>query len=368
MRMIKRLNGVMHAMMRSYVVRQYTKKLAQIRRAAPEKLARRDSAYEKVYAEYWHRLLPNANPAWGSLYVAMSGEKDVRYVPEDVFYGVIERCFNFCDGAKGYVENKCDVTFYIPEEYRPRQCLAYNRGVFFNGKMEAISPEEADSILKGIEEDTIGKPAFGTSGGVGVKCFRPRELTREFIEKTYEGFVLQERIRQEGTIAKFNPSSLNTCRMMTFRRPWSGKISVIAAMLRLGGDDSPVDNVTSGGVCVDIDSDGNLAKTAYDYRFRSYLKHPKTGVVFEGQSIPGYAKMVAAVTEVARRIPGFNLLGFDVAIDSSGKPKIIEINATSISMKVQTRRPLFGEETEQVIAWCKAHRKFDTFTHFRTWY
>lgn len=367
MRFSSKLNNIVHELMRWYLVFQYTRKLREIKRAAAGFFRNKDKCFERKYGRYWQRLLPKANPEWCHLYIGTSGTKDIRFVPEDVFYGFIERCLNNSNGSKGYVEDKCDVNFYIPKEFRPKTILAYDRGVYFDEDFSAISRETAREFLGRIAEDVIGKLTIDTSGGVGVALYKPGDLTVEYIERNFEGFIVQECVKQETILASFNPSSLNTCRLVTFRRPWSGEVSVIAGMLRTGGDDSPVDNVTSGGICIDIDSNGILANEAFDYRFRKHTKHMKTGVKFGGP-VPFYEKMSDAVCLVAKHIPGYNILGFDVAVDDKGDVKIIEINANSISMKVQTRRPLFGDETEKVIEWCLSHKQFDRFEHFRTWY
>lgn len=378
MRISGKVNIAVHGVMRRYVAWRYTKKLRQISTIVPNVFENRDIAFEKEYERYWRRLLPYVNPKWGSFYAGVSGIKDVRFVPEDVFYCVMERCLNNCSGAGGYIEDKCDVNFYIPAPFRPLTILAYDRGTFFDGDFNPVSSFSAQEILDDYSGDVIGKPSVGTSGGHGVACFRQNrgkrkingdiELTVNYIMGNFEGFIVQERIQQNTIISRYNPESLNTCRLVTFRRPWSGKVNVIAGMLRIGGSNSPVDNVTSGGVCIDIDSKGRLAEKCYDYRFRSHDRHPRSGIKFAGEEIPNFRQMSNAVCSVAQKIPGFNILGFDVVSDVNNCIKIIEINATSISMKVQTRQPLFGDETEQVVEWCMAHRKFDSFVHFRTWY
>ena len=372
-----RINQLIHNMMRSYLVRQYSRKLNQIRKLHPELFKNRDVGFERSFALYWRELLPTMNPCWATLYASLSGIKDVRFVPEDVFYGIIERCLNNCDGAGGYIEDKFDANFYIPNELRPRVVIAFNRGVFFDSQLLPITESRAQSILNTFSGPVVGKPAAGTSGGSGVCLFRDfgrmkqcgeTVLTTEYIEKSFESYIVQEVVRQDTTISVFNPHSLNTCRLVTFRRPWSGEVSVIAGMLRMGGGKEITDNVTRGGVCVDVDGDGKLADYGIDYRFKKINEHPISHVSFSDKIIPNYEKMSKAVCEVAARIPGFNLLGFDVVVRDTGEPCIIEINGSSISLKPQTHRPLFGEETDQVKEWCKSHLRYDNIRHLRTWY
>ena len=92
--------------------------------------------------------------------------------------------------------------------------------------------------------------------------------------------------------------------------------------------------------------------------------------MFEGFSLPYYDLMAKTVCDVAKHVPGHNLLSFDIVVREDGTPCIIEINATSMTLsQLQTCRPLFGEETERVVEWCVSHKdKFQNFKHIRTFY
>ena len=195
-------------------------------------------------------------------------------------------------------------------------------------------------------------------------------LSADWIEENFEGYVVQERIRQEPEAASFNPASLNTCRLMSFRRPWSGETTVIGGMMRFGVTSAIIDNIAHGGICSDIGPDGELGPFAVDYKFGKVFEHPVSKKPFAGFRIPFYREMCEAVCEVARSVPGFNLLSFDVVARPDGTPCIIEINDASMTLsQLQTRRPLFGDETERLVDWCVAHRaKYDVFNHVRTWY
>lgn len=378
MKLSDRINRVLHQLMRCYVVHGYARKLHSVMKLHPSLFEKRDEVHEQAFRSYWKELLPSVNPHWATLYANLSGMEDVRFVPEDVFYGVIERCLNNCNTSGVNVEDKCDVNFYIPEQYRPKMILAYVRGVFFDSKMEAISPEEAALQIQQYRGDVICKPSMGTCGGAGVLLFKNNGnnekvnkgvlLKPDWLAEHFEGAVIQEVVRQEKVVKSFNPGSLNTCRLITFRRPWNGHVDVVAGMLRMGNGDSVIDNVTRGGVCVDVDAQGKLADFGLDYRFAQVHEHPTTHRQFQGVSLPYYDDMCRVVCSVAKRIPSFNLLGFDVVARENGEICIIEINATSISLKPQTRRPLFGDETDRVKQWCLDHAQFDTFRHFRSWY
>lgn len=369
MKLTDRVNAILHPLMQLNVQRTYHRQISHIRKCHPDFFGKVADDVLKRNQRLWSRLLPNSSTDWCEMLGTLSGNCDWRYVPEDVFYCVIERCLNDCNALGAAVDDKNEMDLYVPKKYRPKKVLGYVRGLFFDGDGYAISKVAADDILGAYQGEVVGKPASGTSGGSGVICCRAGDLTAEKIMHLASTYVVQERLHQETEVARFNPSSLNTCRIITFRRPWSGETTAIAGMLRMGCSDSITDNVTAGGICVAIHDGGALASFGLDHGFNLCYEHPRSRIVFDGFVVPQYQQMCEAVVNVARQVPAFNLLGFDVIVDPDGTPKIVEINPRSMAMlKLQTQRPLFGDETEQVVAWCEQHRSFDHFDHIRTWY
>lgn len=380
MRLSKKINQLIHSVMVRYVRNQYRKKVKSVLSKHPKmKLISKGADVEKHLA-LWNRLLPGCSVEWFTLFSEVSSRQDYRFVPEDVFYGVVERCLNNCDAAGFGIEDKSDVCFYFPKKFQPKAFLRYVRGVYFDDSFNPITRKQAQNILESLNEDIVGKPSSGSCGGSNVRCFKRNSenqyvakdipLTLDWIELNFDAYVLQERVCQDKATASFNPKSLNTCRMMTFRRPWSGEVSVIATMLRMGCTDEIVDNLAAGGVSVDVDANGKLAPFAVNKYFEKVTHHPASGIMFDGFKVPYYDAMAQVVCEVASRIPSYNLLSFDVVAREDGTPCVIEINATSMTLaQLQTSRPLFGDETEQLVQWCEENRsKFDTFKHLRTFY
>lgn len=141
-------------------------------------------------------------------------------------------------------------------------------------------------------------------------------------------------------------------------------------MLRMGVSDAVVDNMMKGGLCVCVDGDGRLGEFAYDYDGRRYGKLPKSGIAFRGLRHPGFAKMAETAKAIHSRILDYNLLSFDLVQRADGSVCVVEINATSegVTQLQYDFGGLFGVYTEDVVNWCAAHRKYDTFAHLRTWY
>lgn len=369
MRIIDRINARIHPLMLLRLRGAYRKKLGINRRKHPDVFRAADAESRVEHIRLWRPLMKHVDPSWLDMFYGISGTCDPRFVPEDIFYGVIERCLNNCNAAGTQTEDKNNVCFYIPEECQPKVVVRYVRGVWFDGNLKPIDRSQAAALLREYPGDVVGKPSMNSCGGSNVQRFGRGELSVEKIEQKGEAYVVQECLTQEPLVAAFNPDSMNTCRLVTFRRPWSGKTGVIAGMVRFGCGKAIVDNLAAGGVSADIAPDGTIAPFAVDHDFGKVTEHPVSRKPFKGFAIPYYDKMCEACVKVAERVPDFNLLSFDVIARPDGTPCIIEINATSMTLaQVQTMRPLFGDETEKVVDWCAMHRNLDFFRHIRTWY
>ena len=117
-------------------------------------------------------------------------------------------------------------------------------------------------------------------------------------------------------------------------------------------------------------ADGEARKFAYDYDGKRFEKHPTSGLSFLGLQHPGYGKMAETAKSIHAKILDFNLLSFDLVQRADGSICVVEINATSegITQLQYDFGGLFGTYSEDVVNWCAAHKKNDSFAHLRTWY
>ena len=156
-------------------------------------------------------------------------------------------------------------------------------------------------------------------------------------------------------MAQFNPTSINTLRIATYRDVKTGNIIILGALLRMGKRGAFVDNVTSGGAFVSVDENGKLGKKVlcdvYGHTTSVY-----NDIDFSNREfvIPNYDKVKSFVLRIAKRMPHMSLFANDVFIDESGNPKLMEVNTTHISCRLfQFFQPMFGVYTDDLIAYCK---------------
>lgn len=138
--------------------------------------------------------------------------------------------------------------------------------------------------------------------------------------------IAQRPVLQHIKLAAFNPSSVNTLRIVTLRTDLG--IRIIASGLRMGCGNLPVDNWAAGGIFVGVDVEGRcLGKGFFKPKFGKGVitEHPISKIVFEGYQIPFWKQIVELVKKAHSHLIGLKSIGWDVAVTPDG-PLLIEGN------------------------------------------
>jgi len=138
--------------------------------------------------------------------------------------------------------------------------------------------------------------------------------------------IVEELVRGHSRLSAFHPSSLNTLRVVTIRTP-GGRIEVLFSLFRMGIGGSSIDNWCSGGLCVNINSDGTLAHEAFfeDLSKGGCERHPDTGISFAGFQVPFYKESIELAMKAHYACPQMLSVGWDIAVTEKG-PLIQEGN------------------------------------------
>lgn len=366
--------------------RAYIKKVNAIFKKNPGLAASVDSETTKKHLDLFGRLGYPCHDHWLRLYTNLSGIADYTYLPQDLYYTVIERVLCDCDRNGGESEDKNLLSKIIPYEYLPKTYLRYIRGIFYDEEYNFLTNEQAHEVLSRDNSDLIGKIAHDSCGGFGVRAFKFSNGSYRFTSGHPTGkstdmplsintiigndsYILQEKLTQCEFSAQFNPTSLNTLRMITLRCPWDGKVVVCKSAMRIGRSGEVVDNLSSGGLALSLDKDGTLSEFAVQYNgFKKYYAHPDTGVTFKGKRHPYYRQMCETITSLAHRLPHFNMISWDVVATAEGDVKIIEVNLCSQGTNILQFDfgSVFGEYTEKIVDWVAEHKNLDNVRHLRT--
>ena len=133
-----------------------------------------------------------------------------------------------------------------------------------------------------------------------------------------DSWVVEEKIKQDSTIAVWNESSVNTVRLPAILN--NGKFTVIGPCLRMGRAGAIVDNASSGGIfaCIDVET-GCLCSDGFDDKFAKYYeKHPDSGITFKGWQVPRWKELLETAEKIHRQIPRHKYIGWDFALTDKG--------------------------------------------------
>ena len=178
------------------------------------------------------------------------------------------------------------------------------------------------------DEEVVLKPTTGVGGGKDVQFLRRKELPAKLAPLLVRGtvhddWIVQRVVEQCLGLSELNADSVNTIRIITYRS-FGGRVVHLSSVLRVGRTGSRVDNRESGGITCGID-DGGLNQVAH-IKYDSYQSHPDSDLRFRGFAIPAWEEAVAACVSGHEAIPAMDLISWDISIDTSYCPTLIEFN------------------------------------------
>lgn len=178
----------------------------------------------------------------------------------------------------------------------------------------------------------IEKPVDGSHG----KGIRIIDLNQENIkvndvynELKSDTPIIEEIIVQHEELAEFNPTSVNTLRVVTLKCK-DGNVRVMTANLRVGNGEKYADNFHHNGIASLLNVNTGIVVTpGIDMNFKGYYVHPVSGKQIIGYNIPHWNKVVETCKNAALVTPSVGYVGWDVAVGENGKIMIIEGNAAA---------------------------------------
>jgi len=304
-----------------------------------------------------------------------SGHSHMDIVPSNIYFSVIEPALNNRSFAVSY-EDKARIDWINGDEHVPTIFTRNINGIYYASDQKVIAKNQIDlqQLLKD-ENDVVVKKSIEVHGGKGVMFFRRApngtfrskagdSLSLDYLEKTFkQDFLVQECVEQHEYYKKFNPSSLNTIRVMTYRSVKDDQIHILCSFFRIGAPGSRIDNCSNGGVCLCLKNDGHFVdnglkeagakiKVLNGFKPFSEMERP-----YKIDEIWETAKKIAARHVYSR------LNGFDMTIDKYGKVIHIETNTSDLGMEgIQyVIGPMFHRFTDEVIDFCKEKLKSTSY-------
>lgn len=165
--------------------------------------------------------------------------------------------------------------------------------------------------------------------GKGTRLVNINEIgmdKKDYFKMLVKGdkYLLEELVIQRTEMAKFNESSVNTVRCITFKT--RNGVEVPYSFMRTGRKGAFVDNGGSGGLLIGIDViTGKLCTDGYDEYGSRYESHPDSGIVFKEYQIPKWMELVELCKGAAKKEREIGYLSWDLAYTENGWI-VIEVN------------------------------------------
>ncbi|MFA5973137.1 MAG: sugar-transfer associated ATP-grasp domain-containing protein [Lentimicrobiaceae bacterium] len=306
---------------------------------------------------------------WLQLYSERTKINSQDFVPENVYYAIIEPILNKNDFSLSYSDKNIYDLLY-PDGLFPETIIRNIDGSYYNDKyltLKIANDEQLLDILKG-NDIIIIKPSIDSGGGKDVESFMWKDqifinstgqiLTFKYLEDFYkQNFVIQKYLHQHPFLKQFNSTSVNTIRVLTYRSPVTNSIQILHCLLRVGAKNHHVDNTNSGGYLIGVNLKGelnNFAINKYGQKFQEVneINMPDTQFI-----IPCFDMLQATAKEIAARNIHHKLLGLDMTIDNNNNIRCIEVNNENngINGYQSINGTLFGQFTDEVVEYCESN-------------
>lgn len=307
---------------------------------------------KKEIRSYWKGLVGvNVPTDWHEYFYSRNGWFSVRYVPTCLYHSTLIYRLNLRPLSMAYTDKNAYDNYFI-DVRRPETLVRNVNGYFFDGS-HPISEDEALEICRNVK-DAIIKPSMIGKWGTGVRLFSSEEgmigvdqSLKTLFSEYKDDFIIQRKVVQHHRMALLNPTSLNTLRVLSYHR--GDEVFIQYVVARIGRKGKLVDNETAGGINADVDlARGCIRECAYGKPSEKKIFTTDVGTVLAGYAIPAFEELIATVKSLHRRLPYFNLIGWDFAIDEMGHPVLIEWNRCP-DLSQTAHGPAFGDMTEEIV-------------------
>lgn len=211
------------------------------------------------------------------------------------------------------------------------------------GEPRYCAPDELTEIITRRGGRYIWKPENGTRGEAisllevvdGELVSRRGDSTRPFRFARLRGAIklLETAVEQHAFWQALSPASVNTLRILTLWTPGDAAPFIARAVQRVGTRATlPTDNWSGGGVCALVDlatgelGPGRVNPFKSGRENRLYSHHPETGAQIQGAVLPHWRAIADATLAAARAMPDAPYIGWDMAVDTTGRAVVIEGN------------------------------------------
>ena len=310
--------------------RIYCKKIIKRHLKQPLKVVPQEvstAAVKGAWSKYF-----NVNPKWAQCYFSKNHVASPLYVPTDIWFTVICRKLNRLSFFRYQTlqdKNYLDMVFGDSITC-PEVLLRNINGEFLDRDFNFIQSVKAIEICKDYPEVVV-KPSLESKHARNISFVTQNGNSEVFayelkkvMENMKSDYVVQKVLKQHKDMAKLNPDSINTIRVLSLL--WKGEVHILGALVRIGTEGARVDNpAASNGVSCVLSSEGIMNKFAYDRDWNPHTELPN-GIRLEGYQVPCFYRLIKTVKKLHYKVPHSRIVGWDMTISEKGEPMLIEAN------------------------------------------
>ena len=324
---------------------------------------------EIEHVQKWSGFLSfPVDPLYYRLYSTLSGVRSINYVPDDVYVIFLLKLLNQ-DRIDHAFRDKNLYDLFPDSSLFPKVYVRKVKGAYLDAEYAPI--KDVDDVLSRLAksvEYVIVKPTVDTASGKNVRFFQSdgirfsdqygAVLDCSLLNTEYQhDFAVQERVRQEEAVARFNPQSINTVRVYTYRSVVDDDVHTLSFSLRVGKKGKSIDNLNGGGYGIGVSPEGELSATAIN-KFAHKVESINGQDLGKKLTIPHFNEFSDIAQRVAARFVYDRFLGLDIFRDIHGNMRVMEVNLGHIGTDLPhlLGMPLFGPFTDEVIEYCRAKK------------
>ena len=327
---------------------RWLEQLREFEKKAEYPVCQLTRAQEKEINEYYAQFgFRSIKTDWHRYIYSVTGRFSPMMLPEDFFHRVVERSYN--DQSVAYAwEDKALMPFLLDSVRFPETICCNINGYYYDKNMKMISVSDARKLVSECEYG-FAKPIISAGGGKGtmlVDC----DHADDVFDKHNKNFIVQKRIIQSSETAHFNPTSVNTEKVVSFL--YKGEVFILSSILRIGAPDAITDAASDGrGFFYSIKDDGSLS----DFGMNIYGKKKSEdffGNQTKGRKLSHHKEILDIIKKAHKRFPYFGFMSWDFCVNDQDEVILIEYNTGYPEALVyqMVTGPFLGELTDEVLS------------------
>ena len=276
---------------------------------------------------------------WLYVYSAIAGQFKEGWIPENFYDGVVNE--RICGPYLSVAGLKPLNSPIFRSDSFPDLAF-YANGTFFDAGYAVVPSEKLEGVLFGESERVVFKIDNSLQGG-GIffftrDSFDPARI-RELGNGVFQSFIAQHELFERFASPAVATLRLNTC--MDER----GGFTARSSSIRFGqGSETHLQGATNIKVSIRL-ADGAFSEVGYSPDWLELDAHPTSGERFAGKAVPNFQACVDLALDLHRKTPFVQCVGWDIAVDATGRPWVLEWNIgyNGIGLTEATQGPCFRD-------------------------